>query len=250
MKLLANGCSMTHGQELVTDGYDPRNTKLCYAHKIFKHFGLFDEYINVAMPGVSNQHIVESTMDYLLTQDASNTFVLIGWSSPIRYSFTHNNHYLRFNIHQPPHHGETMAGPNVTEFHKQFRLHMNDEHDLARHFFHQVNYLATYLQYAGVPYAMSYFFEEPGYSQSRRRTVTPHWPQRSNEPMMHVFGTPDPKYLHRYNILPGAHWHALQVLQRARKETLYASNRHPNELGHELIAQRLYPIIEKALNTI
>ena len=245
MKLLANGCSMTHGQELVTDGYDPENTKLCYAYKIFEQYSLFDDYVNIAMPGVSNQHIVESTVDYLVTQDASNTFVLIGWSSPIRFSFTHNNHYLRFNIHQPPHAGEEMAGPDVTEFHKQFRTHMNDDHDLARHFFHQVNYLATYLEYAGIPYAMSYFFEEPGYSQTRRRVVTPHWPQRSNDPMMQVFGTPDPKYLHRYNILPGAHWHALQVLQRARKETLYASNRHPNQLGHELIAQRLFPVIEK-----
>ena len=35
MKLLANGCSMTHGQELVTDGYDPANTHKSYARKIF-----------------------------------------------------------------------------------------------------------------------------------------------------------------------------------------------------------------------
>ena len=241
---------MTHGQELVTDGYDPANTKLCYAYKVFEKYEIMDDYVNIAMPGISNQHIVESTMDYLITQDPGNTFVLIGWSSPIRYSFTHNNHYIRFNIHQPPHPGEEIAGPDITEFHKQFRLHMNDEHDLARQFFHQVNYLATYLTYAGIPYAMSYFFEEPGYSQSRRRQITQHWPQRSNDPMMQVFGTPDPKYLQRHNILPGAHWHALQVLQRARKEPLYASNRHPNKLGHELIAQRLYPVIEKALNTI
>lgn len=250
MKLLANGCSMTHGQELVTDGYDVENTKLCYAHKIFENYNMFDDYVNIAMPGVDNQHIVESTLDYLITQDPGNTFVLIGWSSPIRHTFTHNGHYIRFNIHQPPHEGDCMAGPDVTEFHKQFRLHMNDEHDLARHFFHQVNYLATWLSYAGVPYAMSYFFEEPGYSQTRRKQLTHHWPQKSNEPLMHAFGTPDPKYLYRHNILQGAHWHALQVLQRARKETLYASNRHPNELGHELIAQRLYPTIEKALNTI
>ena len=250
MKLLANGCSMTHGQELVTDGYDPANTKLCYAYKIFQNYNMFDEYVNIAMPGVSNQHIVESTMDYLITQDASNTFVLIGWTSPIRYSFTHNNHYIRFNIHQPPHEGDCIAGPDIIEFHKQFRIHMNDDHDLARHFFHQVNYLATYLEYAGIPYAMSYFFEEPGYSQTRRRVLTPHWPQRSNDPMMQVFGSPNPKHLHKHNILPGAHWHALQVLQRARKETLYASNRHPNEIGHQLIAQRLCPVVEKALNTI
>ena len=250
MKLLANGCSMTHGQELVTDGYDPENTKLCYAYKIYQNYDMFDDYVNIAMPGVSNQHIVESTMDYLLTNGADNTFVLIGWSSPIRYSFTHNDHYIRFNIHTPPHPGEWKAGPEITEFHKQFRIHMNDEHDLARHFFHQVNYLATWLEYAGVPYAMSYFFEEPGWSQLTQRRVVPHWTRKSNEPVIDSFKTPDIKYLYRYNILQGAHWHALQVLQRARKETLYASNRHPNEIGHELIAQRLHPVVEKALNTI
>ena len=38
MKLLANGCSMTHGQELVTDGYDPANTELCYAKKVFDEY--------------------------------------------------------------------------------------------------------------------------------------------------------------------------------------------------------------------
>ena len=250
MKLLANGCSMTHGQELVTDGYDPENTKHCYAYKIYQNYNMFDDYVNIAMPGVSNQHIVESTMDYLLTNGADNTFVLIGWTSPIRYTFTHNDHYIRFNIHQPPHKGDCIAGPEITEFHKQFRIHMNDPHDLSRHFFHQVNYLANYLEYAGIPYAMSYFFEEPGWSQSRRRTIVDHWPLKSNEPLVKDFGTPDPKYLFRYNIKPKAHWHALQVLEKQYKETLYASGRHPNERGHELIAKRLYPLVDKALNTI
>ena len=49
MKLLANGCSMTHGQELVTDGYDPANTQLCYAKKIF------DEYEKV-LQNISNEN--------------------------------------------------------------------------------------------------------------------------------------------------------------------------------------------------
>ena len=101
---------MTHGQELVTDGYDPANTHKSYAKKIFDEEDMFEEYVNIALPGISNAHIVESTLDYLITQDASNTFVLIGWTSPIRFSFTHNNHYIRFNIHQPPSKGEYIAG--------------------------------------------------------------------------------------------------------------------------------------------
>ena len=68
MKLLANGCSMTHGQELVTNGYDPANTEKCYAKKIFDEFDdTFEHYHNIALPGVSNAHIVESTLDFLLT---------------------------------------------------------------------------------------------------------------------------------------------------------------------------------------
>ncbi len=247
MKLLANGCSMTHGQELVTDGYDPANTQLCYAKKIFDEEEIFEEYVNIAMPGISNAHIVESTIDYLITNDPGNTFVVIGWTSPIRYSFTHNDHYIRFNIHNPPSKGEYTAGKQITEFHNQFVQHMNDPHDLARIFFHQVNYLASWLSYAGVPYAMSYFFEEPGFSQSKRRVFTPHWPQRSNEPMMHVFGTPNPEYLYKYNILRHAHWHWLSQKHIETGEDLWCSNRHPNELGHEYIAERMLPLVTKQM---
>ncbi len=250
MKLLANGCSMTHGQELVTNGYDPANTELCYAKMIYDHFGgLFSSYENIALPGVSNKHIVESTLDYLIANEPSNTFVLIGWTSPIRYCFTHNDHYVRFNIHNPPSEGDHHAGPDITEFHKQFRLHMNDGHDLSRTFFHEVNYLATWLDYAGVPYAMSYFFEEPGYNQSRRRNgaPVPHWTKKSNEPLN--FGEPDARYLYRHNILEVSHWHSLQ---RASKEfgNVWASGRHPNLNGHKHITQRLIPLVENALNTI
>jgi len=247
MKLLANGCSMTHGQELVTDGYDPANTQLCYAKKIFDEEEIFEQYVNIAMPGISNAHIVESTIDYLITNDPGNTFVVIGWTSPIRYSFTHNDHYIRFNIHNPPSKGEYIAGKQITEFHNQFVQHMNDPHDLARIFFHQVNYLASWLSYAGVPYAMSYFFEEPGFSQSKRRVFTPHWPQRSNEPMMHVFGTPNPEYLYKYNILRHAHWHWLSQKHIETGEDLWCSNRHPNELGHEYIAERMFPLVTKQM---
>ena len=245
MKLLANGCSMTHGQELVTDGYDPANTQICYAKKVFDEYEIFEEYVNIALPGISNAHIVESTIDYLITNDPGNTFVLIGWTSPIRYSFTHNDHYIRFNIHNPPSKGEYMSGTQITEFHKQFIHHMNDPHDLARIFFHQVNYLATWLSYAGVPYAMSYFFEEPGFSQSKRRLLTPHWPKKANEKL--DFGNPDPEYLYKHNILRHAHWHWLSQKHRETGEDLWCSNRHPNELGHDYIAERMFPLVTKQM---
>ena len=48
MKLLANGCSMTHGQELVTDGYDPANTQLCYAKKIFDEYEILEDLIKIS----------------------------------------------------------------------------------------------------------------------------------------------------------------------------------------------------------
>ena len=118
---------------------------------------------------------------------------------------------------------------------------------MSRTFFHEVNYLATWLDYAGVPYAMSYFFEEPGYSQSRRRLHVPHWTKKSNEAL--DFGEPDPAYLYKFNILPGSHWHELQ---KASKEfgNVWASGRHPNLNGHKHITQRLIPMVENALNTV
>ncbi len=248
MKLLANGCSMTHGQELVTDSYNPANTELCYAKILADQFDM--SYDNIALPGISNKHIVESTLDYLITKGYEDTFVLIGWTSPIRYCFTHNNYYVRFNIHNPPAEGEWLAGPQITEFHKQFIKHMNDPVDLARTMFHEVNYLATWLERNSVPYAMSYMFEEPGYSQSRRRLVTPHWSKRTGETL--DFGNPSPNYLHKFNILTQAHWYALGQLTKnfPGRYNVWASGRHPNRQGHEIIAKRLKPLIEKQINTI
>ena len=124
---------------------------------------------------------------------------------------------------------------------------MNDQHDLSRTFFHEVNYLATWLEYAGVPYAMSYFFEEPGYNQSRRRLTVPHWTTKSDNKL--DFGNPDPKYLYRYNILPGSHWNTLQKAS-LKEGNLWCSKRHPNRKGHESIARRLAPLVEERLNTI
>ena len=41
---------MTHGQELVTDGYDPANTEKCYAKKIFDEFDdVFDELLKPSL---------------------------------------------------------------------------------------------------------------------------------------------------------------------------------------------------------
>ena len=60
MKLLANGCSMTHGQELVTDGYDPDNTKLCYAHKIFENYSIWSylfKALQTKLVMVIDQHL-------------------------------------------------------------------------------------------------------------------------------------------------------------------------------------------------
>lgn len=245
MKLLANGCSMTHGQELVTDSYNPANTELCYAKILADQFDM--SYDNIALPGISNKHIVESTLDYLITKGYEDTFVLIGWTSPIRYCFTHNNYYVRFNIHNPPAEGEWLAGPQITEFHKQFIKHMNDPVDLARTMFHEVNYLATWLERNSVPYAMSYMFEEPGYSQSRRRLVTPHWSKRTGEKL--DYGNPDPKYLYRFNIMQDSFWHIMSKINKTLGEKVFASGRHFNQKGHEIMAKRLKPLIEKQINT-
>ena len=66
MKLLANGCSMTHGQELVTDGYDLANTELCYAKILADQFDM--SYENIALPIGNNQTISQPYIVALMTQ--------------------------------------------------------------------------------------------------------------------------------------------------------------------------------------
>jgi hypothetical protein len=82
-KLWVNGDSHTAGS------YSPNNVSDPFAKQIAQHLDL--EYVNLALPGGSNQRIIRTTVDALSELDPAETVLLIGWSSWERTEWHWNN---------------------------------------------------------------------------------------------------------------------------------------------------------------
>jgi hypothetical protein len=82
-KLWVNGDSHTAGS------YSPNNVSDPFAKQIAQRLDL--EYVNLALPGGSNQRIIRTTVDALSELDPTETVLLIGWSSWERTEWYWNN---------------------------------------------------------------------------------------------------------------------------------------------------------------
>ena len=92
-RLLASGCSITHGLETVTDGYDPANIEFSYAKYLADHYQA--DYDNVAYPGASNEMIFHRTVEHLTTHHY--THCVVGWTSLHREAWEKDNIVWTFN---------------------------------------------------------------------------------------------------------------------------------------------------------
>jgi hypothetical protein len=93
-KLLAAGCSITHGLETVSNGYDMANTEFSYAKYLAEYYQA--EYCNVAYPGASNEMIFHRTVEHLTTQHY--THCVVGWTSLHREAWEKDNVVWTFNL--------------------------------------------------------------------------------------------------------------------------------------------------------
>lgn len=82
-KLWVNGDSHTAGS------YSPNTVSDPFAKQIAQRLDL--EYVNLALPGGSNQRIIRTTVDALSELDPAETVLLIGWSSWERTEWYWNN---------------------------------------------------------------------------------------------------------------------------------------------------------------
>lgn len=79
--ILAFGCSILHGSELVTGHQNPENTKYSYAQIIADHLG--KECINYGVCGISNEGIFHNFFNYINRHSDVDT-VIVSWTSIIR----------------------------------------------------------------------------------------------------------------------------------------------------------------------
>lgn len=81
--ILAFGCSVTHGAELISPHQDEANTKFSYPNLIADTLGV--ECHNYAECGISNEGIFHKTISVLDECNPKDvTYVIVGWTSEIR----------------------------------------------------------------------------------------------------------------------------------------------------------------------
>lgn len=90
-KSLIVGCSITHGSELISDVYDPRNVEHTYANGLSKYLGY--EPNNIAIPGNSNEGIFHDAVKHL----SGHNLLIVGWTSLNRESWTNGHEWYFFN---------------------------------------------------------------------------------------------------------------------------------------------------------
>lgn len=76
--IVAFGCSVTHGCELVSGAYDPENIPGSFPNQLASRLNIACE--NLALPGGSNEEIIHRIYDHEL----SNRIVVVCWTSLIR----------------------------------------------------------------------------------------------------------------------------------------------------------------------
>jgi hypothetical protein len=80
--ILAFGCSITHGADLVYPNQHKDNVKYSYPNLIADALGV--ECKNLAVCGASNEAIFHKTLDVLKTSSPKLTAVIVGWTSDVR----------------------------------------------------------------------------------------------------------------------------------------------------------------------
>ena len=103
MTLLAFGCSVAHGTEIVAPGNSKLNIPYSYPALVAKHLGV--DCVNHAFCGNSNENIFHEALD-TIPQHETVTAVVIGW----KYGIATNDYG---NLYHPgvqprPQHGNLM----------------------------------------------------------------------------------------------------------------------------------------------
>jgi hypothetical protein len=139
-RFVSFGCSMTWGHEL---GDNVLNVDGCvdltipslrsYAALLAAHYGM--EYVCKAVCGGSNDQILRLLIEYLKTEDYSQDFISIGWTSPSRSEYLINGTYRSLSINA--------ASQNVGDALKMQEAHnfiMNQysDSDIAQRYYNQV----------------------------------------------------------------------------------------------------------------
>ena len=176
MKLVANGCSHTHGSELylekksikskVLDSRQQRKWNLahCFSSTISKNLNL--QYENLSTPGGSNDKIFRTTIDYVNNNNCSDVFFLIGWTGSCRMEI-HNektDEWYNFSIGMGFEDGVYRMESDFKDFYDSYILYLTSNKQGRRKRLHYIQTLQTFLESKNIKYLFFNAVEKLGHT--------------------------------------------------------------------------------------
>jgi len=93
-EIIAHGCSVTHGSELVTAGLDTENVFFAFPNILANSLSL--KCINLALPGSSNENIFHNTIKTIY--ENNEIILIVCWSTLVRETWKRFNETFSVNI--------------------------------------------------------------------------------------------------------------------------------------------------------
>ena len=236
-KLVAFGCSWTFGDELedpalVHEKENPRywdmNTQYrldhCYAGLIAKHYGW--EHENHAFPGHSLVSIRDAVVWYVKNRDLTNTMFVVGHTESWRWSWHNNAH---------------KTGPGDPEWNK----HIHSSWLLYNKTDYTKPWQDTYRSYVDDQLCEELQIN----NKDQTLLLLDSLSARYNIPVIQydmletlpgIISVPS-------HVYPTENARSMIIDTGEKPRSVFASGRHPNEKGHEIIANRLIEYIDSAI---
>jgi len=204
MILYVNGDSWTYGYELENPETE------CYPYLLSQRLAC--ELVNDALPGTSNEIIIDKTLKYFSkVDDVQNHLVVITWSYPIRRDIIDDN------------------GQKI-EIRAVYALEgKNPSHDFLTKYGYAYD---DYLRYIRNILLLQYFFQSRQISYIMSSVEENSYFDKAN------IKKDDKNYFGLIN-----HWNWIKDLKSIVGENLQPGQ-HPNEVGHEKIYKKMYEHIE------
>lgn len=238
MKLLAFGDSFTTGEwDKVCHSDASYVARLCEIKD-----SVFDSWDNYARGGYSNMQIAFSIYKYLQenTNNCTDIFFLIGWTSHARYSIANVRHEDTRKVYVAHDAYDFVGDPARYPRSSNLLIYETDMAILAIH---------TLLQQTNVPFAMIQAFDDHTNHPWSVIKDLPNWinGDKPANTLMHIVAD---RYLDACSdtLPPNSQYFEYNWISTLTPNQYIASCWHPNEQGHALIAKTLYPYLKHRIS--
>jgi hypothetical protein len=234
MKLISFGDSFTMG--FATGLTHEQSKQISFINQL-QHYTDFTSFENLAVPGSSNSQIAYAVYNWAKTHDTKDCFVFVGWTTFIRNSNWVNDEYKR------------SYSPDKFSFFRRTKIenfYLPDS--IQRQIFdteRDILATANLLEQLGIPYCMMQSFDDHTLIKEcviNKSIPLPNWinwSEKNNTLIDICCG--------RYLTNVAHQDYGKNHKQFDVGNQFLTPCKHPNEQGHQLIAQTIYPFLNSKI---